>query len=643
MKKKTKRFSLLAIRFLLLVTTVWACANPGSGPDGGPYDETPPRLVAMNPGLGLTEAKARKVTLLFDELIKIENATEKVIVSPPQIETPEIKVSGRRITVELKDTLLPNTTYTIDFSDAIEDANEGNPLGQFTHYFSTGPRLDTMEISGHVLLAENLEPVKGILVGLHSDTTDTAFTTRPFDRVARTDSRGYFSVKGVAPGTYRIYALKDMDGDFRYSRGEQLAFLEQTLTPSAFPDVRRDTLWRDTVSYDTILTVPFTHYLPDDVVLLSFTEKNTSRALLKSQRDVPEWFRLYFTAPSAHIPEIRGLNFDARDAFLQSRSKGNDTITYWLRDTLLMNLDTLSLTCTFEATDDSTGRPFLQTDTLQLAPRLTMEKRREQRAKELERWQKQREKRHKKGDFSDETPPVTFMKITGLSRKISPIQNQHFELEQPAMRFDTAAVSLSLAVNDSTWEPAPFRIEQDEYEPQKFTLLGEWRPGQKYRLRIDSAAITAYTGIFNKTVTQPFAIGSADDYGALFLLLPDADSTTVVQLLTSDTKVVRQTAARNKRADFFYLSPGRYYLRAFSDRNGNGLCDPGNYAEGIQTEHVCYFPSSIDVRANWDIEQTWSLNALPLNRQKPAELQKQKEEKKKTIRNRNAERERNRR
>ena len=86
-------------------------------------------------------------------------------MSPPQLEMPEIKASGKKITVELKDSLIANTTYTIDFSDAITDNNEGNPLGNYTYTFSTGEQIDTFEVSGTVLNAEDLEPLKGIMVG----------------------------------------------------------------------------------------------------------------------------------------------------------------------------------------------------------------------------------------------------------------------------------------------------------------------------------------------------------------------------------------------------------------------------------------------------------------------------------------------
>ena len=103
-------------------------------PDGGWYDDDPPVVVGSSPEDRATNIKTKKITIYFDEFIKIDNPSEKVIVSPPQLETPEIKAAGKKIVVELKDTLKENTTYTIDFSDAISDNNEGNPMG---NYFRT--------------------------------------------------------------------------------------------------------------------------------------------------------------------------------------------------------------------------------------------------------------------------------------------------------------------------------------------------------------------------------------------------------------------------------------------------------------------------------------------------------------------------
>lgn len=626
---------------LLCLVLAWlaSCANPGNGPDGGPYDETPPKIVSMQPAMGARQQQAKKVTITFDELIKVENAQEKVIISPPQIEMPEIKTSGRHISIELLDSLKENTTYTIDFSDAIVDNNEGNPLGNFTYYFSTGQEADTMEVSGYVLAAENLEPVKGVLVGLHANLADSAFTALPFDRVARTDGSGHFVVKGVARGKYRIYALKDMDGDFRYARGEMLAWNRDTIAPTSFPDVRLDTLWADTVRIDTIKTVPFTHYLPDDVVLLAFTEKNMTRQLLKTQRE-PEWFKLFFTAPSTQLPTVRGLNFDSNNAFLTEHNAGCDTLTYWLRDSLLIEQDTLRLELTYDATNDSVSIPYLQTDTLELIPRLNAEKRKKLREEELEKWQKKLEKRHKRGDFTQETPPATPLKVDfDRTTTLAPDRNIHFRLTEPALRLDTTAFHLFLQV-DSTYKEVACRVERDTLSLLNYTLRGAWRPGQHYVLNVDSACITSLSGKVNNPYDTKFSISGPENYGSLFLIIPDADSTAVVQLISTGDKVKRQLAAPNGRADFFYLDPGEVYVRLFNDRNGNGRWDEGCYAEDRQAEEVYYFPQKLTIRANWDIEQTWRIGDTPRFRQKPQELVKQKADTKKTPKNRNAERER---
>lgn len=621
---------------LLTAIAMAGCANPGSGPDGGPYDETPPRIVGMTPPLGQHNVTAKKVSILFDELIKIEKAQEKVIVSPPQREMPEISASGRRINVTLLDTLKPSTTYTIDFSDAIVDNSEGNALGNFTYYFSTGDQIDTMEVAGYVLAADNLEPVKGILVGLHSNLADSAFASLPFERVARTDGNGHFSIKGVAPGKYRIYALKDIEGDYKYTRGEQMAFSRDTIVPSSYPDVRNDTLWADTVRIDTIRTVPYTHYLPDNVVLLAFQEQSVYHQLLKSERE-PEWFRLYFTAPQERLPEVRGLNFDSRNAWVLERTAGNDTLTYWLRDTALVNRDSLTVTCGYEATNDSTGASYWRTDTLELVPKLKYERRAKLREQELAKWQKQLEKRHRQGDYSQETPPVEALKPEyDTPSSMAPDQNVHFTVPEPS-HVDTAGLHLYVKV-DSTYSEAPFRLSCDSLSLRSYTLRAEWRPGQEYVLNVDSACITGISGRVNASYDTKISIPLTETYGSLFMVLQGADTTAVVQLLQGADKLIKQQRVAKGRADFFYLKPGDYYVRMFCDRNGNGQWDTGDFAAGRQAEQVYYFPEKISIKANWDVEQAWNVTGLPLYRQKPRELVKQKEENKKTPQSRNAER-----
>ena len=165
----------------LLVLLFVSCARIGT-PDGGWYDDTPPRVVSSTPTDRGTKVKAKKVAINFNEYIKIEDVQNKVIVSPPQIEQPEIKATGKRIVINLVDSLKENTTYTIDFSDAIADNNEGNPMGNYTFSFSTGTEIDTFQVSGYCLNAEDLEPIKGILVGLYDHLGSPQTTTYIYSR-----------------------------------------------------------------------------------------------------------------------------------------------------------------------------------------------------------------------------------------------------------------------------------------------------------------------------------------------------------------------------------------------------------------------------------------------------------------------------
>ena len=299
MKIKSIYIPLLTVLAMLVPI---ACASIGS-PEGGPKDTTPPKVIKCLPENQSAHNSRKKVSIYFDEYIKLENANEKVVISPPQMEMPEIKASGKKISVELLDSLKQNTTYTIDFSDAIVDNNEGNPLGLFTYSFSTGETIDTMEVSGTLLEAENLEPIKGLLIGLHRNIADSAFTRLPFDRVSRTDSRGRFTIKGVAPGTYRIYALEEADGNFMFNqKSEKIAFDTTCIIPSCAPATRPDTIWRDSTHIDSIRTVSYTRFYPDNIVLKAFKEEFYSLHLLKTERATPFSFSIYFTGPCDSLP-----------------------------------------------------------------------------------------------------------------------------------------------------------------------------------------------------------------------------------------------------------------------------------------------------------------------------------------------------
>lgn len=640
MNRPTNRhFQLILIASLSLLMV--ACARMGQ-PDGGWFDDDPPRIIGSNPADQAVGVNSKRITIQFDEYIKLEDATQNVIVSPPQLEMPEIKATGKKIVVDLKDSLKANTTYTIDFSDAISDNNENNPLGNYTFTFSTGERIDTFEVAGTVLDASNLEPIKGIQVGLYADLADSAFRTKPLLRVARTDGRGRFVIKGVAPGEYRVYALQDADGNYMFNqKSEMVAFSHTTYKPSAGPDIRQDTIWRDSLRIDNILRVPYTHFYPDDIILLAFQEVQTDRYLLKQpERKDADRFTLYFSYGNPQLPEIRGFNFDEKDAFVLEASEKKDTLTYWLRDTALVNQDTLSMQLSYLMTD-STGVLVTQIDTVDVIAKTSYAKRQKDLKKQVESWEKEQAKLKKQGEPYDSIMPREPLKVQyNVPGTMAPDSRPTINMPAPLARCDTASIHLYTKV-DTLWYRVPVDVQRRDSLLRTYDVLAEWTAGSEYSLEVDSAAFEDIYGNVSKPFKQGIKISTLDEFSTIVLQLAGVtDTTYVVQLLDQSEKIIKQVRTEaNGDAVFFYVKPGGYYARAFRDRNGNGVWDTGNYDADLQPEEVYYFPGRIDCKEKWDITRPWNLTTTPLNMQKPGEITKQKPDKEKQkLLNRNAER-----
>ena len=641
---------------LLLAVTIGgvltSCARMGN-PDGGWYDETPPKVLGATPADKATEVKAQKVKISFDEFVKIDNPTENVIVSPPQLQAPEIKATGKSIEVKLLDSLKANTTYTIDFSDAISDNNEGNPLGNYTYSFSTGAEIDTMEVSGYVVAAENLEPVKGILVGLYANLADSAFEKQPMLRVSRTDSRGHFVIKGIKRGTYRVYALQDVDGNYQFNqKSEMIAFNHELIKPSVMDDTRQDTLWSDSLHIADIKRVGYAHFLPDNITLCAFHEVLTSRYLLSVTRNEANHFAVNFSYGNPKLPQIKGLNFNAHDAFIAIPNAKRDTIDYWLRDTALVNQDTLRMEMTYLMTD-SAGQLVSQTDTLEVLSKQPYERRMKQLKATYEKWQKQQEKLKKKGDpYQTEMPRPTLAIRMQNANEIDPEKRLQLQFETPISIIDTTKVHLYTKV-DSLWYRANYQLlpaarrnaEGHFVRPDSlkygmnYEISADWKPGQDYSFETDSTAFTDIYGAVTPKYKQGFKVKGDDEFGSLVITLTGLDGQPcIVQLLDRNDKVIKEVAAEHQQAEFYYLKPETYYLRLFVDSNHNGIWDTGDYAKDRQPEAVYYYPGKIECKAKWDLTESWNPTSTPLYQQKPGAITKQKADKQKTIRRRNAER-----
>ena len=627
---------LLAVSLLVVI----ACASMGT-PDGGPYDEEPPVLMEAKPHIGATNVKTGKITLEFDENVRLVNAFENVVVSPPQRQMPEIKSSGKRVSVQLADTLIPNVTYSIDFGNAIVDNNEGNPYKDFAYYFSTGDNVDTLAVSGTVLNAEDLEPIKGITVGLHSCIDDSAFTKLQFERVSRTDSRGHFIIKGIAPGKYRVYALSEANNNYLFDqKSETLAFMDTYVSPSASPAIRPDTVWRDSVTIDTIKQVSYTRFMPDDLVLRAFKEDFYAQYLVKSPRESHSKLTLYFAEANEEMPLIEGVDFDSNGAYVMENSVHNDTLTLWFKDSTLYRADTLSLRVTYNVAD-SLGNMVARSDTVYATPKRRWEKVVEQQNEMFEKARKEFLKKAKRNENYDENnppeyvPPTKDLKIRfsgSSSIDVNSILN--FTFDEPLERLDTIGIHLSKKV-DTLWVPVEYVLRPDR-NIRRYNLYAAWRPGETYLVEADSATFKGlYGGVSNK-FTQELKFPPLEEYAVLYLDIPGTGNNAYVQLMNKSDVIVQTQRTENNKCAFYFIRPGVYYLRLFIDENSNGKWDTGEYASRKQPEKVYYYNRPLELRALFEYTQDdWDIYS-PLDRQKPLEITKQKPDKERKKMNRNA-------
>ena len=600
-----------------------ACANRGIGPQGGPKDETPPKILKETPANGTTDFEGNTVLLEFDEYVQLDKVADNVLVSPPQQRPPEVKAIGKRVIVRFDGEMIDSTTYTIDFGSAICDNNEKNPITDYSFSFSTGPVIDTLQIGGQLLNAEDLNPVSNIIVGIHSNHADSAFEKLPFSRIAKTDAQGRFNIKNIKTGTYRLYALNDASKDYFYQPGEGLAMYDSLLTPSCYRDLATDTLWKDTITQrmvegervrdtltivDTIITKEKTFYKPDSIVLVYFKEDKVRQYFIRAVREQRHLFTLYFNSAQRDLPTVKPLGSDWLKYTLCQPSENNDTINYWLTDSLAMSIDTLEFELTY-LKSDSLYQLQPQTDTVRAVyrePRLTAAARAKRDKQQQER--------------------VVELK-TNTSQKFDVYVPFKINSETPIDTVNHDMIHLYQMV-DTVHKPLKFTLQADSVK-MRFEISQPWEPETEYQLIADSGAFVDIYGKANEKQTYKFKILSLDQYSTLIVKLDPYIDNVVIQILTEKDKVVRELAASAEGTKFEYLKPTSYYMRAFVDLNGDGKWTTGDWATKRQPEPVYYFPNKLTLRANWDFEESWDIRKLPIDRQKPQELRSDANAKKK--------------
>lgn len=606
MDTKYIRNSFRLLYGMLLLTVIYSCANIGS-PNGGPYDETPPKFVSSTPVPNQINYTGKKIEILFDELIQIEKPSENVIITPPQMELPVIRSAGKKAVIELKDTLKPNTTYTIDFTNSISDNNEKNVFENFSFAFSTGDIIDTLEVSGVLLNAENLEPMPGITIGLHNNLEDSAFVKLPFVRTSRTNDKGQFTIRNITPGTYHIFALNDVNRDYKFDQpGEDIAFLDSVIVPSFELTTRQDTTWKDSLTIDTIRTVGYTRFFPDNIELRLFKEKFERQYMVKPERPDEKYFTLRFNTKLDTVPVPVPINFTPEDStwYFVQQTEGGAAVNYWLADSTVWKQDTLQVQVSYPKSDSlNILRP--QTDTVQLV---------------LRRRPAEKKKKKKK----DEPDPIVFLGMqVDAPSSMDLFDTISVTFNEPVLDINKEMFFLDQKI-DTVWNTVDFDFFPDSTNSLNYFIRRPWKYGEEYRIEVDSAAIHSLYGKWNDFFTGEFKIKKEDEYGYLYLNINGVDTTAFVELLSSGDAPVRKAKVKDGGVLFMDLKPDKYYARIVIDTNSNGVWDTGNYIEKRQPEEVYYSPKMYEIMQNWQVEETWNVNSTPLAKQKPLEITKNK-------------------
>lgn len=596
---------------MVVALCIYACANRGY-PEGGPKDETPPQVVEEVPLSYTTNFKAKRVNIYFDEFVQLNDINNKFIFSPPVKKDPKVSLKGKYVQVAIPDSLRENTTYSLDFADAIVDNNESNPLGFYRYVFSTGERIDTLELGGTVVNAESYEPVMGVLVALYEKQGDSIPLKELPDYIARTDSSGNFRLTNLREGHYRVMAIEDANRDKMYTpESEMFAWMDTTVFPIVEPATRVDTfrviekiVEADTILRDSIVRTDYLAYGPSNLYLRLFLERLTQLYMVEDDRKEREQLNFIFSIPGENGLEVTLWDTLAteplpQDWYFKEHSAGNDTLTLWIKDSTVYKKDTLNVILSYMRSD-STGQWERYSDTA----RYTF------RAKE------KKEGKSKKKD--EDALKVEFLEIkSNISGDLDLGARLYLEFSRPINKSTLDSIRVLEKV-DTVYQLIPFQVVEDSLRVRRVFVDAAWKAGGEYQLQIDSATIYDIYGRFNDKLEKKFKVRTEEYYGKIMVNVRGVDCPTIVQLYKAENgksengkrtyNVVQSKVVEQDGEVVFPLLPeGKYCVRAILDRNGNGVWDTGLYLKHRQPEEIVYLRGEIAVKQNFDVEQDFDI------------------------------------
>lgn len=607
-----------AILLLFLSSMLVRCANTTT-PQGGPRDTIPPVLMVATPENYQTGFAAKRIYVEFNEYVQLKDQHKEFFTSPRMKTKPTLSIRGRGVLIDIKDTLLDNQTYVLNFGASLRDNNEGNPLHSFSYVFSTGEEIDSMWMSGYTADAQKSDSVaKSYIYFYRADSLalDTLVRTAEFDStllrrspdaIARAETNGIFLAKNLKPTAYRIYAFQDKNDNQMYDPGTDLVgFVEEEQNPA---EMQEFAIWYDSLRrYVTGEPQLYMRMFMDGTfkrqMLTAFERPKSNQAVLR------------FGAPRPQIDSIILDSIASEQVIWEYQTEGRDTMSLWLNVAPELLPDTIRGRIVYMK-HDTTNTLNPATEQLML-PWRKIETKEEERAREKE--ERERKKAEEAG--VEYTPPPAknpFSYRFTTSGDINPERGLEFEFEYPLVKLDTAAITLAEIDNKQQTRNVPITLTRDTTNMRRWRLMTKWGDGLKYKLVIPDSTFVDVAGYTNDSIGKELTTMAAEKYAKVIVdLRGKSDSATyILQLTGSDgKKVIDQIRnARTGTHTFNYVTEGEYNVRIVEDVNGNGRWDSGNLIESRQPERVEIYHNERDeeviaTKMNWDVEIVADMNRM---------------------------------
>ncbi len=566
---------------IILLILIAGCAKV-SAPSGGPRDRVPPVVMKSVPVSGAKNFRGNEVTITFDEFVTLDKINEKFMASPPMKKKPKIFLRGKSVIVQYEDALSDSTTYTFNFQDAIRDLNENNVLNNYQFVFSTGPVIDSLSVTGNVYTALKLDPPEETLVLLYNELNDSAAVKHLPAYISRVNKNGYFRIDNVRAGKYRLYALKDADNSKNFNLpDEQFAFLNDTIevsSPKDYLPVIKDTT-RTTASS---VTKADTIVMQGQYKLILFQPPKTAHYLTSSSRTQPYKLEYSLSLP----PDSAGFSFSIPGtqpgSYYIERSRNNDSLLVWLTDSSLYAKNDITTIVRYPFTD-STKNVIQKQDSIHM--RFMTPKSTRSRIKKL--------------PFS-----VTSSLFTGSLR---PGQQIVLQSRTPLGTPDTSKIRLYEG-SGTTRVKIPFTFLPDTANSCKMLMITRLVQGKNYTFIADSGAFRNIYGEVSDSSGYKTTVRNNETFGKLTLNVKNYEGDRIIQLLTREEKLIRETKmTKDGKIEFPYLDQGKYRLRVIYDLNGDGKWTTGDFNKDLQPEPASYYFQEINMKENWYDTEDWDI------------------------------------